>query len=43
MLMPHFEDTTPLRELRRNAIAAFAVFTVVGFGAFCVVAFLNWF
>jgi hypothetical protein len=36
------DDNTPLRELRRNVVAAVAVFVVV-LGAFGVVALLQWF
>ena len=37
------DDNTPLSELRRNAVAAVAVFVVVGLGAFAFVALLDWF
>jgi hypothetical protein len=40
--MPH-SDRTPLRELRRNAIAGAAVLIVVGFGALAVMAAMDWF
>jgi hypothetical protein len=36
------DDPTPLSELRRNAIAAFAVFVAVGIGAVATVALLDW-
>jgi hypothetical protein len=39
--MPH-SDRTTLRELRRNAIAAVAVFVVVGFGALAAVVLMDW-
>jgi hypothetical protein len=40
--MHRSDDRTTLGELRRNFVAAFAVFVVVGFGAFVVVALLDW-
>jgi hypothetical protein len=36
-------DDMTLRELRRNAIAAFVVFVVVGLGAFAFMALVDWF
>jgi hypothetical protein len=39
--MQRFEDTTPLAELRKNFLAALAVFVVVGLGAFAYVALIN--
>jgi hypothetical protein len=37
-----FEDSTPLRELRANIVAAAAVFVFVGFWACAVVALVDW-
>jgi hypothetical protein len=36
------DDATPLSELRRNFVAALAVFVVVGLGAVATVALLDW-
>jgi cytochrome b len=36
------DDTTPLRELRRNVVAAVAVFVAVGIGAVAFVTFFDW-
>jgi hypothetical protein len=36
------DDSTPLAGLRRNFVAALAVFVVVGLGAFATMALLDW-
>jgi hypothetical protein len=41
--MPRSDDNTPLAELRRNVVAALAVFLVVGLGALVFVTLLELF
>jgi hypothetical protein len=37
-----YDDTTPISELRRNAITALTVLVVVGLGALLVVSLLDY-